>query len=90
MNQHNGASRTERIAESVTATLQTVGSGDNEERIASPRAWRIVAASIGSPVSSIIAALLGPMLCARRADWPLPPIQPSLISGAANVAVVDA
>jgi signal transduction histidine kinase len=56
MNQHNGASRTERIAESVTATLQTVGSGDNEERIASPRAWRIVAASIGALLLAIVVA----------------------------------
>ncbi len=46
-----------------------------------------VAASMGSPVSSMTAALPGPMLCASSADIPPPPIQPSLISGAANVAV---
>ena len=46
----------ERLAESVTAGLATVVSGDDEERIASPRAWRIVAASIGALLLAIIIA----------------------------------
>ena len=56
MNQHSGATRTERLVESVTAGLATVVSGDDEERIASPRAWRIVAASIGALLLAIIVA----------------------------------
>ena len=56
MNQHNGASRTERLRESVTAGLATVVSGDDEERIASPRAWRIVAVLIGALLLAIIVA----------------------------------
>ncbi|HEX2282850.1 MAG TPA: ATP-binding protein [Thermomicrobiales bacterium] len=40
----------------MTATLKTVDSGDNEEQIASPRAWRIVAASIGALLLAIIVA----------------------------------
>jgi two-component system, OmpR family, sensor histidine kinase VicK len=56
MNQHNGVSRTERFTESVTTSLKTFVSGDNVERTASPRAWRIVAASIGALLLAIVVA----------------------------------
>src|SRR5699024_4217118 len=44
-------------------------------------------ASTASPVISITAALLDPTAWASSGDMPPPPTQPSLISGAANVAV---
>ena len=39
---------------------------------------------------SMTAAFDGPIEWARNVDMPPPPIQPSLISGAAKLAVVDA
>ncbi|MNL39100.1 hypothetical protein D3C87_1613560 [compost metagenome] len=49
-----------------------------------------VAASTGSPVRIIIAAFEAPIEWDRPAAMPPPPIQPSLISGAANLALVEA
>jgi two-component system, OmpR family, sensor histidine kinase VicK len=56
MNQHNGASRTERIVGAVTTGLETVVARDGEDAIASSRAWRIVAASIGALLLAIVVA----------------------------------
>ena len=55
MNQHNGASEKRRPAESVIASLGTVASR-HEDDISSPRAWRIVAASIGALLLAIVVA----------------------------------
>src|SRR5919112_724408 len=56
MNQHNGASRTERIAGAVTSSLETVAVRDGEDAVASSRAWRIVAASLGALLLAIVVA----------------------------------
>jgi two-component system, OmpR family, sensor histidine kinase VicK len=56
VNQHNGASDTARRPNAVTAGVTLVVTGENEERVASPRAWWIVGASIGALVLAIIVA----------------------------------
>jgi hypothetical protein len=75
------------VAASSAARLASSCAGSTS--VTSPQR-SAAAESMGSPVSSMTAALPGPMLCARSADIPPPPIQPSLISGAANVAVCAA
>src|SRR5919107_4424896 len=54
--QRNGASGGRRIADAVTASLETVVSRDREDTISSSRAWRIVAASIGALLLAIVVA----------------------------------
>jgi signal transduction histidine kinase len=54
--QRNGASAVRRIADSVTASLESVASQNGEDSVANPRAWRIVAASIGALLLAIVVA----------------------------------
>jgi signal transduction histidine kinase len=54
--QRNGASGARRIADAVTASLETVVARDREDTVASSRAWRIVAASIGALLLAIVVA----------------------------------
>ena len=54
--QRNGASGVRRIADPVTTSLEIVVSRNGEDSIASSRAWRIVAASIGALLLAIVVA----------------------------------
>ena len=54
--QRNRAPRGRRIADAVTASLETVVSRNGHDNVANPRAWRIVAASIGALLLAIVVA----------------------------------
>ena len=55
MTQHNGVSGTGRLVGSVISSLETVAAR-REDDVASPRAWRIVAALIGALLLAIVVA----------------------------------
>ncbi len=54
--QHNGAIGERRIADAVTAGVETAASRDRDDDISNPRAWRVVAASIGALLLAIVVA----------------------------------
>lgn len=56
MHEHNGATDKRRGASRVVATGEAVASGEGDDRPSNPRAWQIVATSIGALLLAIVIA----------------------------------